>query len=455
MVRLNGIEATLDKLYQAGVYLSIDEFKGRKETIRGSQRFYFDNKHFDNPYLAGHMEGSSSGTRSSGTRTIYEFNFIRDNRAIMASCILDILDANDIPLAMWLPILPGSGPMHLLSYAKAGKIPSKWFSPVNNMDFMPAVKDRLGTGYLVYAGRLLSQKWPIPEHVPVADSLTVANWIAKTIKVFGGCSLHTYVSMAVRVCQAAYAHGLDMRGTRFIVSSEPLTEKKSREIESTGAIVYCRYGLAEAGIVGCGCINSTTADDVHLTKDSFAVIQQKRGASHAQIEVDAFYLTNLLSSSPKILFNVETGDYGSSETRDCGCKLGELGLTEHLYHIRSFDKMTSSGMTFIGTDLARIIEEVLPSIFGGSSIDYQMVEEEDGNGRTLLKVIVSPNVGNIDEAVLVETVLNNIARGGSNQRMMSHILAQTSAISVERAKPLLTRGHKFLPLHMKNNDELR
>ena len=54
--------------------------------------------------------------------------------------------------------------------------------------------------------------------------------------------------------------------------------------------------------------------------------------------------------------------------------------------------MTGEGMTLIGTDMVRILEEDLPRRFGGSPLDYQLMEEEDERGFTRLSLVVSPDV---------------------------------------------------------------
>jgi hypothetical protein len=57
-----------------------------------------------------------------------------------------------------------------------------------------------------------------------------------------------------------------------------------------------------------------------------------------------------------------------------------LGWTTHLRDIRSQEKLTAGGMTFLDTDLIRVLEEVLPARFGGAPTDYQLVEEEAEEG---------------------------------------------------------------------------
>jgi hypothetical protein len=202
-------------------------------------------------------------------------------------------------------------------------------------------------------------------------------------------------------------------------------------------------------MVGAGCGDPSVSDDHHLFKDSLAVIQHLREIPHAAASVEAFLFSSLLTSAPKILLNVESGDWGVIESRKCGCRFEKLGLTEHIHHIRGFDKLTGSGMTFIGTDLLRIMEEVLPSRFGGASTDYQMLEEEDERGHTCMSILVSPSLGKIDETALVQCVLLELSRGNDSQRMMANIWSQAQLLLVKRLQPYTTRSGKLLPLHIK------
>ncbi len=120
----------------------------------------------------------------------------------------------------------------------------------------------------------------------------------------------------------------------------------------------------------------------------------------------------------------------------------------HIYNIRSYDKLTSQGQTFFGSDLIRIIEEVLPARFGGTSIDYQMVEEEDNDSSTHLSVLVSPEVGIVDEDELIRSVLSELSKGKDYLRMMADVWSQSKTLRVKRMRPITTAGGKLLPLHI-------
>ena len=244
---------------------------------------------------------------------------------------------------------------------------------------------------------------------------------------------------------------MDLTGASFMVGGEPLTEAKLKEIESAGAKVFSVYGIMETGVVGYGCTNKTAIDEVHLNKDTIAMIQYPKQVPHAEASVNAFLFTTLLPSAPKILLNVESGDYGVAETRQCGCKLEQLGFTEHIYNIRSFDKLTGEGMTFIGTDLINIIEKILPAKYGGYSTDYQILEEEDEQGHTRLSILISPGVGMINDDELIQTVLTELSSGIDTNRMMTRIWSQANIFRVIRMQPFITGRGKLLPLHIKKS----
>jgi hypothetical protein len=449
MVHSDGIEPTLKELCQEGVYLTIEEFKGKKAVTRGGKAFIFRERDFDNPCSARHLGARSGASRSAGTRTYYDFNYIALVRAAHTILCLAAFDALNSPIILVHEIMPGSGPLLALSAAKAGKPVMKWFSPTRGRDIKPSLRDRLATGYMVGMGRLYGRKLPAPQYLSMDEAWRVAHLIPDTIKRYGGCCVQTSPSWAIRICQAAKRKGLDIIGVKFISGGEPLTEAKRREIESAGARIHMIYALREVSFAGLACLHPVTTGEVHLTRDSLALIQHEREVPHAGVSVNAFLLTTLLPFAPKILLNVETGDYGMVESRSCGCYFDKLGFSEHLYEIRGFDKLTSEGMTFLGTEMLRIIEEVLPAKFGGSSIDYQIIEEEDEASHSRISIVVSPEVGDINENEVIETVLHELAKGKGAKPQMANVWQQAKTLRVKRTLPFTARAGKLLPLHIK------
>jgi len=448
MVRSDGIEPTLHKLRGEGVYLSYEEFKREKEVVRRGQSFRFQQSEFDNPFLVPHLEFRSSASRSSGTRVLMDL----DRYRYFAAYTRATYAANGLwgsPVLLWLPIFPSAAWLvTMLRLAKMGHPPIRWFSQVRTGAVKPSLMKRLATYYTVYAGRLFGTAFPKPEYAGLERAYEVASYMAELLKKGQGCILETYTNSAIRVCQAARERKLDLSGATFVVGGEPLTEAKSKEVRAVGAAAVTMYGAAEIGLIGFGCANPTVADDVHLFMDSQVVIQYPRKIPFGGVEVDAFLFTSLLPKASKILLNVESGDYGVLETRHCGCGLEELGLTQHISQIRGFDKLTGEGMTFIGTDLLRIIEEILPAKFGGASTDYQMMEEEDEQSHTRLTILVDPEIGEIDERALIQTVLSELSKGMDTRRVMTEIWAQAGTLRVKRMPPVVTAGGKLLPLHI-------
>ena len=108
-------------------------------------------------------------------------------------------------------------------------------------------------------------------------------------------------------------------------------------------------GCNELMIIGQGCANADTPDDMHFLSDKLAVIQSER-RDHSDMSVEVFFFSTLLKSSPKI-FNTETGDYGYVETKHCGCAFERLGFTRHIHTVRSLRKTTAEGPPFVGSDL--------------------------------------------------------------------------------------------------------
>jgi hypothetical protein len=166
------------------------------------------------------------------------------------------------------------------------------------------------------------------------------------------------------------------------------------------------------------------------------------------INVDAFYFTTLLPTAPKLMLNVESDDYGIIEKRACGCPLESYGFTDHLRHIHSFRKLTGEGVTLIGSEMVRILEEVLPSAFGGSPLDYQLLEEEDEKGYTRLSLIVSPKIKITDEKVVIDTVLESLGNGSDSADLARAIWTQAKTLQVKRVNPIQTTRGKQMPLYV-------
>jgi hypothetical protein len=455
MVSAEGLEATLRALREAGVYIGFEEFKGREPIARNGQVVEVDAHSFDNPYLSRAYRTETGGTTGAGTRVETDLDHLAAQSAhlMLTRAAHGVLD---VPTALWRGVLPdGSGINNLLRAAHFGRVPQRWFSPVISREMKPSLKYRLATQTTVAIGRLTGAGLPWPEHVGLDEAIVVARWAAETVKSDGACLVLSPVSRALRVCLAARDAGLDLKGATFMIAGEPPTPAKVRGIESTGARYFPTYGLAEAGRIGMGCSRPEDCNDLHLLTDAFAVIQKPRRVPGSEIEVDAFNVTSLLLTTPKLMLNVEIDDYGILEQRSCGCPLESHGFTTHLREIRSFRKLTGEGVTLVGSEMLRILEEVLPSRFGGSPLDYQLLEEEDEDGFTRLSLLINPGVEIADEDAVVEAIFQAMGESSIGADSARAIWSQARILRVKRAAPVWTARGKLMPLHLENGERRR
>ena len=135
-------------------------------------------------------------------------------------------------------------------------------------------------------------------------------------------------------------------------------------------------------------------------------------------------------------------------TRECGCALQRLGWTTHLHTIRSHEKLTSGGMTFLDVDVLRVLEDVLPARFGGGPGDYQLVEEETLDGRPQLWLLVRPSVGSADIEALTETFLAAVGAGSPAEQVMSLVWRNARFLGVKRRPPVVLPSGKIRPIHL-------
>ncbi len=453
MILTEGIEWTLRKLCEQGVYLSQEEFAGRVDVVRGPHVFRFKRGDFDNPFLRTHMLAQTSGSRSKGTSVkvdLERYGYF----ALWMRVMYDVHQLWKSPVIVWMPILPSAARIaKLLWLAKMDNPPVRWLSHIQAKSVKPDLSKRLATWDTVYAARLFGVPMPKPEFVSFSSTTDVAVAMSKELEKGRGCVLETYTNSAVRVCQVAKKEGINLSGGAFVVGGEPLTQTKSDEIRASGGKLISIYAITEMGLMGFSCANPCAVDDVHFFKQAYAVIQRNRKVPGASAPVDAFLFTSILSRSAKVLLNVESGDYGKIEHRDCGCGFQELGLDDHICEIRGFDKLTGEGMSFIGTDLLRIMGSVLPKRFGGASTDYQLVEEEDEGGRTRITLRINPEVGAVDEKELIQLVVDELGKGSDAQRFMARMWSDAGIVKVERVRPVSTDGGKLLPLHIQGREK--
>jgi hypothetical protein len=293
--------------------------------------------------------------------------------------------------------------------------------------------------------------FPWPERVTIDQAGVVARWAKDALAEHGHCLILTPTSQALRVCVAAEREGIDLTGAVFRIAGEPVTPAKVAGIERSGARAFTNYGFAEAGRIAFACSNPLECNDVHLANGMVALIQHDREVPGTDLVVPAFNFTSLLPVSPRILLNAESDDYGIVEERACGCIFEQLGCHPHLRQIRSFRKLTGEGVTLIGSEMIHILEEVLPARFGGSPLDYQLLEEEDEQGFTKISLVVSPRIEIADESAVIQAVLDALHHSGTMADAVGTTWSQAGSLRVKRMEPIWTGRGKLMSLYVAKN----
>ena len=445
MVSRDGLEGALGALFREGVFLTVAELKGRRPVTRGSLRIDVNPDALRNPTSAFHVAGQTGGSRGASTALAIDLRFVHDVGADFAAS-LAARGAEDWRLAYW--DVPGGTIRALLVCVKAGQLPRRWFSLVDPARPAVHARYRWSAQALRWGGRLAGVPLPALEYVPASDPLPVARWMREVLDSGRTPLVLTYSSPAVRLCEAARAAGLDLRGARFFICGEPVTAARLAVIERIGAEATPLYIAMETWRLGEGCVAPEAPDDVHFLSDLHALVQAGPRGDRFGLPASALLVTSLRMTAPLVLLNVTLGDQAVVVDRRCGCPLERLGWTRHLHTIRSYEKLTAGGMTFLDTDVIRVLEEVLPARFGGIPTDYQLVEEEGPGGHARVRLLVRPEVGPIDPAAVAETFLAGISAGTGAERIMGQVWRDAQVLRVERRAPMATASGKILHLHV-------
>lgn len=444
LVRLEGVEGALRTLARHGVYLTVEEFKGRRAVVRGNVIFQI-NPERSRLGRSGPIAAQTSGSR--GRRSIVAI----DIDAIWAWAVDACLDYEARGGLDWVHgrwTVPGGDSIaFLLLFCAFGAVPVRWFSPLDPAAGGLHARYRWSARMLPLAGWLGGARLPRPEHVPLDDPEPVAAWLAAVRRRGRTPHLVTYASSAVRVCEAALARDLDICGTRFSVTGEPITAARLAAIRKAGAEAAPYYGSVDAGLIGAGCLAPVAPDEVHVHDDLVTLVQPDRADPVTGLRPDHLLVSSFRAEAPLVLLNVSLGDEGILDARRCGCPLETVGWTRHLHAIRSFEKLTAGGMTFLDCDVVRVLEEELPGRFGGGPTDYQLLEEEAPGGEPRLRLLVHPRVGCLSPDVVADTFLDAIGTGNGAERVMALHWRQAGLLRVERTPPLTTDSGKILHLH--------
>ena len=437
--------ARLRELRARDVYVTYEEFKGRKSIVRGS--FVLDVKaaDFDNPFARRDLTARTGGSTGLASPVPLGLDYFAA-RAPHQALFQHAYELDDVPTAYWLSILPGSGLQFILQRTDLRQPLHQWFSMAGWRDSDQWVRYGLATVYVLAWMRAFGARVPLPEVVRLDDAMVVTRWMIATVQQRGACLLHTNPSHALRVAVAAQEAGLDLTGATVRIGGEPLTPAKLEAMHRVGLRVAPAYGMTETSTSALGCLRPIAPDDLHLLSDAFALITHPFAVGVLGTTVPAFNLTTLVDTTPKVMVNVQIDDYGTVEERRCGCPFESFGFTTHIHGIRSYSKLVGEGITLIGNDVQHILEHTLPERYGGSALDYQLLEEEDKRGFTRAYLVIHPRVEIADEAAVVATVLEGLRAASPMADAARMVWEEADTLRVRRAEPIWTAAGKLMPL---------
>ncbi len=428
-----GLQGALSWLRQAGVYLTLDEMKGRVAVERNGCAFAVAACDVRTTAGPGGFSVSTGGSRGRAARVSLGFDYLRQNSVNLAVAV-DMCVGIEAPVVQWFPILPSpSGLMNSLSLARMGAKPVRWFA--QTVESTPA--HRLTTIATLQFARAFGRALSPPVPAPLSRPDVVLSALLRLRDAAGRCVLKTYVSSALRVCREALARGAPLDGVYLLTTSEPLTAARRELMERAGAAVTQTYWITEIGLIGVGCARCTSApDEVHLFGDLVAVNSAENGAE------PALCFTPLQPACPTAVINLQVGDAGLLGERPCDCPLGRLGMRRTVSHVHSTSRLSAEGMTLPTTELISLVDRVLPARFGGEAGDYQIIERS-GSALTRLEVRVSPRLGSCESAQVRDAVLEYIA---SRDELVGRLFRQAGAVTVRRQQPEATAVGKMHPV---------
>ncbi len=213
-----GLEATLVELAASGVFLDIDEFKGKKPVIRKGLRLTVDASAFDRAE-APSVTIRSSGSRGTGMETRIGIQGLRH----LATCIppmLSYLEADHLPVVLYYPMPSVAGIVHLIIYSLGGRPPAAWFTQLEAAGWW---RNGLGVklAAILFFARLQGVHLPAPRFADIHRPLVMVAWLKQNCPE--GAVVSTFTGSAMHLAQAAESAHILLPPLTFIVGGEPRT----------------------------------------------------------------------------------------------------------------------------------------------------------------------------------------------------------------------------------------
>lgn len=225
LVRHEGIEGALTRLYRAGVFLTVDELKGRRPLKRGNTTLEIDPARLRNPLAVAQVPTGTGGSRGASARVATSFRYIRET-SINRLLTLDVQGGTAWITALWMA--PAAGALlQMLRYSGLGSRPVRWFSPLDPSSAEIQSRYRWAARALRWGGVLARAPLPAVETVPFSSPLPVVRWMSDVLRSGRVPHLVTSPSGAVLACRAALRAGISLRGAQITTNSEAMHQLDS------------------------------------------------------------------------------------------------------------------------------------------------------------------------------------------------------------------------------------
>jgi len=452
LINQYGLEKTLEILRDAGIYFSIEEFKGIIPVRRKGIEFKVVPQDFNNLLLETKKHNRSIPCNDNAFRIVSSIGIdglreIGTPQIILFSQAYKDFYPRPFPI-LWMPTflsVPAIGGALML--IRAAMPPIKWFYyNIPARILAEGFSGKVGFKLLVFMIRLFLHNSAYPEYISREELGKVIKYIINTEK-----QLFFFASSreVIKLCHLTEREKCSLKNVVFYWTGEPLTLRRRSHIQAQGAHILSSYAFREIGHVGFSCpYGSSEVDEYHLSSDIVALIERKRAVS-STLNKNVFLWTGLSAHLPKIMINVESGDYGSIYKKECKCIYGKLGMDTHVSRIRSFEKLISPEIDFFGERLQDLIEDVLPARIGGEDCDYQFVQESENNMPPRLYLYVSPSLGKIDVARISDSIFNYLKHQDDAEKIISSLYIHDNMIGIKRLKPIPTLREKVWPVFVK------
>ncbi len=285
LVSKDGIEGALDRLREAGVFVSTDEIKGLRPLARGGLKIEVRSEDFDNPLVERAYRGSSSGSSGHGRASHVSLAALEQN-AMLKRLYQHATGMDRMPGLLWRAVPPGvSGMANFLEYHLMGNPFQAWYTPTHSGNWRSWLVTQLSLSMCVISG----QETAWPQYLPLTDAWKISNLLAER-KRRGEPAMRvdTVASGAARICAAALERNLDISGTCFRVSGEPFSASKEELFKRAGCLAWCTWAMSEAGTLGGGCANRQHRDEVHIALNKVALTtgEAENGGARAALPDD-------------------------------------------------------------------------------------------------------------------------------------------------------------------------